>query len=170
MRASSIWGTPWSRISSSTSKHCPNTPRSSPNGDKRFETYALNPELAALLNFRFNLGLVDQGRVDLAAVFIPDVLRVDTTTDPVPLPGMSGFNRLGFIGGDLTGGKSSGWPNGRRLGDDVIDIALTAIASGPSYDTVTVVGDNVNANDQTYHLVFPYSATPHAGTNNRKDS
>jgi hypothetical protein len=50
-----------------------------------------------------------------------------------------------------------------------VDIALTAIASGPTYSTVTVVGDNVNANDQLYHQVFPYSGTPHAGTNNRKD-
>ncbi|MDJ0782432.1 MAG: DUF4331 domain-containing protein [Desulfosarcinaceae bacterium] len=144
--------------------------RTAPSGDKGFETYALNPELASLLNFRFNLGLVDQDRGDLAAVFIPDVLRVDTTTDPVPLAGMGDFHRLGFIGGDLTSGKSSGWPNGRRLGDDVIDIALTALASGPDYTTVTVVGDNVNGNDQDYHWVFPYSATPNAGTNNRKDS
>ncbi len=143
--------------------------RKSPTRDEHFRTYALNPELAALLNFRFNLGLVDTGRVDLAAVYIPDVLRVDTTTGPVALAGQSAFNRLGFIGGDLTDGKSSGWPNGRRFGDDVIDIALTAIASGPTYDAVTVVGDNVNENDQDYHQVFPYSATPHAGTNNRKD-
>ena len=65
--------------------------------------------------------------------------------------------------------KSSGWPNGRRLGDDVADIALTAIASGPTYSTVTVLGDNVTANDQFYNQVFPYSGTPHSGTNNRKD-
>ncbi len=143
--------------------------RTAPRRDQRFQTYALNPEIASLLNFRFNLGLADSGRSDLAAVYIPDVLRVDTTTDPVPLAGEDAFNRLGFIGGDLTNGKSSGWPNGRRLGDDVIDIALTAVASGPTYDAVTVVGDNVNENDQVYHRVFPYSATPHSGTNNRKD-
>jgi hypothetical protein len=34
---------------------------------------------------------------------------------------------------------------------------------------VTVVGDNINANDQVYHQVFPYSATPNAGPTNRKD-
>ena len=62
-----------------------------------------------------------------------------------------------------------GWPNGRRLGDDVVDIALTAVASGPTYATITVVGDNINANDQVYNQVFPYSATPHAGPTNRKD-
>ena len=102
------------------------------------------------------------------------MLRVDTTTPPVRLAGQAGFSRLGFAEGDTTTGsagriKSSGWPNGRRLGDDVVDIALTAIASGPTYSTVTVVGDNVAANDQVYHQVFPYSATPHAGAMNRKD-
>ncbi len=149
--------------------------RTSPLKDRRrFKTYALNSEIARLLNFRFSLGLSETGRTDLAAVYIPDVIRVDTTTDPVPLAGQTDFNRLGFIGGDTSVNDqdrviSSGWPNGRRLGDDVIDIALTAIASGPGYDPVTVVGDNMNANDQAYHQVFPYAATPHAGPTNRKD-
>ena len=139
-----------------------------------FKTYALKPEIARLLNLRFNLGFVESGRSDLAAVYIPDVIRVDTTTDPVPLAGQNAFSRLGFIGGDTTttaNGQvlSSGWPNGRRLGDDVVDIALTAVASGPTYAKVTVVGDNINANDQLYHQVFPYAATPHAGPTNRKD-
>ena len=52
---------------------------------------------------------------------------------------------------------------------DVVDIALTAVASGPTYAAITVVGDNINANDQVYNQVFPYSATPHAGPTNRKD-
>jgi hypothetical protein len=136
----------------------------------RFATYALNPELAVLLNAVFGLSLTTSGRTDLSAVFIPDVLRVDTTTDPVRLAGQPGFSRLGFIGGDTTNGKSSGWPNGRRFGDDVVDIALTAIASGPSYSSITLVGDNVPANDQLYNLVFPYSGTPNAGPRNSKDS
>lgn len=141
----------------------------------RFATYALNPEIASLFNLVFSLSFVTSGRTDLEALFIPDVLRVDTTTMPVRLPGQSGFSRLGFLGGDTTtdGGartKSSGWPNGRRMGDDVMDIALTLIASGPTYAATTLVGDNVAANDQLYHQVFPYAATPHAGPNNRKDS
>jgi hypothetical protein len=53
---------------------------------------------------------------------------------------------------------SGGWPNGRRIGDDVVDIALTAL----SLFTIDI-GDNINANDQVYHRVFPYLATPHAG-------
>jgi hypothetical protein len=144
--------------------------RSEPQDDAQFATYALNPEVAFLINFVFNLGLTETGRTDLAAVFIPDVLRVDTTTGPVRLAGESGFSRLGFLGNDLTNGKSSGWPNGRRLGDDVVDIALTAVASGPTFTTITLVGDNIETNDQLYNQVFPYSGTPHAGPRNSKDS
>ena len=142
---------------------------SSPQDDAQFATYANNPEIAALINFVYGTSFATSGRADLAAVFIPDVLRVATTTGPVPLDGDPGFSRFGFVGGDTTGGVSSGWPNGRRLGDDVVDIALTAVASGPSYATITVVGDNVPSNDALYHAVFPYAATPHSGTFNRKD-
>jgi hypothetical protein len=143
--------------------------RTSPKSDdKEFATYALNPELAFLINFiLFNDSsgqspLPTQNRTDLAAIFIPDVVRVDTTTPPVRLPGEIGFSRLGILGSDTTTGsegpRSGGWPNGRRIGDDVVDIALTAL----SLFTVDI-GDNVNANDQVYNRVFPYLATPHAG-------
>jgi len=144
--------------------------RQDPIDDLDFAVYAETPELAALINFVYSTSFVETGRQDLVGVFIPDVLRVSTTTGPVTLSGQPGFSRLGFIGGDLTNDISSGWPNGRRMGDDVIDIALTAIASGPTYETITVVGDNVPRNDQRYNRVFPYAATPHSGTNNSKDS
>ena len=138
------------------------------NDPTAYKQYALSPELPVLLNTVFGTSFVTTGRTDLAAVYIPDVLRVDTTTGPVPLIGKGG-NRLSGLAGDTTGGKFSGWPNGRRLGDDVVDIALTAVASGPSYSTIFILGDNVNANDQTYNFVFPYAATPNSGTNNKKD-
>jgi hypothetical protein len=138
--------------------------RTFPPGDAAFAAYAENPEIATLINLIFGTSIVTTGRSDLRAVFIPDVIRVDTTTPPVRLPGQIGFSRFGFIGGDTTsssmGTISSGWPNGRRIGDDVVDIALTAVASVPVF---TVVGDNVAANDQLYHHVFPYLGTPHAG-------
>lgn len=144
--------------------------RTSPTKDaEMFATYAENPEVAFLINFVYGTSLVTTGRSDLVAVYIPDVIRVNTATGPVRLAGQPGFSRFGFIGGDTTDGVSSGWPNGRRLGDDVVDIALTAVASGPTYAAITLVGDNIAANDQVYHQVFPYSATPHAGPTNRKD-
>jgi hypothetical protein len=140
-------------------------PREDPT---RYKKYAQTPELAALINAVFGTNIATSGRADLAAVYIPDVIRVDTTTGPVPLIGAGG-NRLSGLGGDTTNGKWSGWPNGRRLGDDVVDIALTAIASGPTYKSIFLLGDNINHNDATYNFVFPYAATPWAGTTNRKD-
>jgi len=144
--------------------------RTAPKDDAIFATYAANPELATLINAVYGTKFVDKGRTDLQKIFIPEVLRVVTTTKPVRLSGQQGFSRLGFIGGDTTNGVSGGWPNGRRLGDDVVDIALTAIASGPGYAAITKVGDNVAENDEPYNQVFPYLATPHSGSNNSKDS
>lgn len=148
--------------------------RTKPTGDAAFSTYAENPEVAKLINLvvfgtpTADSPLAISGRGDVALVYIPDVIRVDTTTPPVRVAGQTGFSRFGFAGGDTTTDssgrvKSSGWPNGRRVGDDTVDIALTAVASGPTYSSVVVVGDNVAANDQTYNQVFPYLATPHAG-------
>lgn len=144
--------------------------RSSPTEDsKDFLRFASNPELAALINFVYGTSFVTTGRTDLEGIFIPDVLRVNTSTESVPLAGEAGFHRLSFLGGDTTAGVPSGWPNGRRPGDDVVDIALTAIASGPTFATITRVGDNVTKNDSEYNRVFPYLATPNSGTFNRKD-
>lgn len=132
-----------------------------------FRTYAENNEVAFLLNAVLGTNFEVNGRSDLVGIFIPDLLKVDLTTPAVPLAGTPQFNRLSFIGGDTVPGMGgqvpSGWPNGRRFGDDVVDIALTAIASGPSYSQITVVGDNVNANDTAYDRVFPYGGTPWGG-------
>ncbi len=151
--------------------------RTSPVNDAaNFAKYALNPELAVLINAVFGTNFQTTNRTDLQAIFIPDVIRVNTTTGKVPTPGEMGFNRLSFIGGDTVANGAgtqipSGWPNGRRFGDDVVDIALTAIANGPSFRMpLTLVGDNVPANDTTYNVTFPYAATPNSGTRNSKDS
>ncbi len=140
-----------------------------------FSKYALNPEVAVLINTVFGTTFATTGRADLRAVYIPDVIRVNTTTGPVPVAGDAAFSRLSFLGGDTVANENgvqipSGWPNGRRFGDDVVDIALTAVASGPTFSTITVVGDNVAANDQVYNRTFPYAGTPHAGPKNSKDS
>jgi len=101
-----------------------------PTDDAAFSTYAANPKIAALINFVYETAFQETERADLEAVLIPDVLRVSTKIGPVPLEGEEGYSRFGFVGGNTTGGISSGWPNGHRFGDDVIDIALTAVASG----------------------------------------
>ncbi len=150
--------------------------RTSPTADAtQFATYALNPEIAVLINTVYGTTFQTDNRADLQAVYIPDVIRVNTTTGAVPVAGESAFNRLSFIGGDTVANGDgaqipSGWPNGRRFGDDVVDIALTAVASGPTFETITVVGDNAADNDQVYNRTFPYAGTPNAGPKNVKDS
>ena len=67
--------------------------------------------------------------------------------------------QAGFGNGTVPGG----WPNGRRFGDDVVDIAVTALISDLRVSPPIIVGpagDNVDSNDIAYNKVFPYAATP----------
>ena len=68
---------------------------------------------------------------------------------------------LGVIGGDL-----AGFPNGRRLDDDIIDVALR-VAMGvllPGHDAAAdTLGDGVDANDRSFLSAFPYVAYPPLG-------
>jgi hypothetical protein len=70
-----------------------------------------------------------------------DVLRLETNTAIAPNNGSGG------------GTGANGFPNGRRLRDDIIDIILGIIAGGP-------VGDNVNASDVAPGDTFPFLAPP----------
>lgn len=64
--------------------------RTAPTGGTAFQTCAENPEVARLINFVLGTSRAATGRSDLAAVYVPDVIRVDTTTGPVRLPGQAG--------------------------------------------------------------------------------
>ena len=170
-----------------------------------FRRYAENPELAALINAIIGKGqqlAIPTGRADIAAIFIPDVIKVDLSTAKVRLAGNSdttnpddtGFSRLGIFGGDVLESPTAGhpfrlsgkvlgadatkfyvpggWPNGRRFGDDVVDIAVIALLSdlrdgnNPKIsDPFMGNYDGVTRNDQGYNKVFPYEPTPHNGRN-----
>ncbi|WP_420000395.1 DUF4331 domain-containing protein [Streptomyces boninensis] len=70
-------------------------------------------------------------------------------------------NRLGVLAGDL-----GGFPNGRRLGDDVIDISLQAMMGAAQTGKLVPAlaeGDKVNGNDASFGASFPYLALPHGG-------
>ncbi len=71
-------------------------------------------------------------------------------------------NRLGVLGGDL-----AGFPNGRRLEDDVIDIAERAVG-GALIGKSLPLGDGVDGNDVPYMTTFPYQADPFSGFDNTK--
>lgn len=130
---------------------------------KLFAQYALEPELATVL------GLPDTNREDLAAIFIPDLIKVDLTTRPARLANQRGFHRLSVFGGDTLVNAAGeevpgGWPNGRRFGDDVLDIGLLALGlANLVEDPAQVDVDRVTENDITFNDVFPYAATPHNG-------
>ena len=65
----------------------------------------------------------------------------------------------------MLGGDTQGYPNGRRLTDDVVDIELQALEGAlPPYSrNVSAIGDGVNANDASFSGSFPFVALPHAG-------
>jgi hypothetical protein len=152
--------------------------RTSPEVDNViFRKYAENPELGFLINALLLGGThpeIASGRTDLAGIFIPDLIKVDLSTPGARLTGTggddatTGFSRLSVFGGDTLVNASGqtvagGWPNGRRFGDDVVDIAVNAILA-PAGIFLPVV-DGVSANDQTYSTVFPYESTPQNGRN-----
>lgn len=165
--------------------------RTSPEVDaKLFKKYATTPELAALINaLVFNANVAPTtNRTDIAGIFIPDLIKVDLSTAAARLAGGGpshplnpddvGFSRLGIFGGDTltstvqagfgNGTVPGGWPNGRRFGDDVLDIAVTALISDLRVSPPVIVGpagDNLDKNDIAYNKVFPYAATPLNGRN-----
>ena len=53
-----------------------------------------------------------------------------------------------------------GFPNGRRLADDTVDILLTLIANGNPFDGTFELGDNVSGSDPAPQTVFPFLALP----------
>lgn len=166
--------------------------RTSPTSDaKLFAKYALQPELAHLLNvivFGGSGPAPETNRTDIKGIFIPDMIKVDLSTSAARLagggpshptnPDDAGFSRLSIFGGDVltsaiqagfgSGTLPGGWPNGRRFGDDVIDIAVTALISDLRVSPPIIngpAGDNVNTNDMPYNKVFPYESTPQNGRN-----
>ena len=168
--------------------------RSSPSVDsKLFRKYAESPELSKLINLLVFGGsgpAIETNRTDIAGIFIPDLIKVDLSTAPCRLagggpahptvPDDAGFSRLGIFGGDVLtssvqagfggGTVPGGWPNGRRFGDDVVDIAVSALISdlrGPLVIRVADGIDGVSANDMPYSKVFPYESTPQNGRNHQ---
>jgi hypothetical protein len=82
----------------------------------------------------------------------------------------AGTSNLGLLGNDL-----AGYPNGRRPTDDVVTIALKAVAGAtiPLVDAtykpdaaVALVNQGVTASPRAYQANFPYLADPHGGFSN----
>jgi hypothetical protein len=151
---------------------------SKPENDAQFLPAVLDPEMGKLLNAIYKVQVPPAPRDDLVAIFltgIPGVTQPPTSTlKPseqlrlnMGIPPSAQPNSLGVVGGD-----AAGFPNGRRLADDVTDVALKVVA-GAAYplfhpdfkaDALAAqLGDGVDANDAAFRSTFPYVALPWSG-------
>jgi hypothetical protein len=149
--------------------------RTKPQNDAaNYGKYVVNPELAKLMNALFNLGVKETNRTDIVTALltgVPGVTQIskkpaaaDTLKINLGVPPTSAdkVNRFGVIAGD-----NAGFPNGRRLGDDVVDIELRVIGGfllPPDQGGKKLpLGDGVDQNDKQFLNTFPYVAPPTAG-------
>lgn len=156
-----------------------------PANDAQFVGFFADPTLARVLNAgtagvlaiapppRFDLRPLVQYVPPIAAAGtnagpIADLLRLNTGVPPTPEASAS---RLGVLGGD-----NAGFPNGRRVFDDVTDIALRVVAGGvlvtPAFSGFNasvngMLGDGVNVNDAPYLPSFPYVGYAPSGRDRR---
>ncbi len=150
-----------------------------------------DPELARLLAAVFGITIPPPPRNDLVQIFatgIPvnavtgpnyttflsdgvphEFLRLNVAIAPTAIGAQ---NRLGLLGGDV-----AGFPNGRRVFDDVTDIALRAVAGGTPFTPATniapnnTLGDGVSFNPEGPLLTrFPYLLPPNQGNQPRPSS
>ena len=159
---------------------------SQPKDDAQFAAFALDPLLARVLNALTAgaLSIPAPPRNDLLPLVqyrapicpgcvtvktrgpVADLLRLNTGVPPTPAAQRS---RLGALAGDL-----GGFPNGRRVSDDVTDIAGRVVAGGvlagepfASSPLNSRIGDGVNSNDAPYQERFPYLGWAHSGRDSR---
>jgi len=140
--------------------------RQQPSGDgKSFGKFATNPFLAGAFNQLLMLGIKQTGRTDIVQAFftgVPGVNQIskkpaaaDTLKLNMGIPPTENENRFGVIGGD-----PAGFPNGRRLGDDVVDIELRVLGGfllpADQGGKKLPLGDGVDRNDQEFTDTFPY--------------
>jgi hypothetical protein len=132
-----------------------------------------DPEVPKLLNLIFGVQSPPAPRHDLVAIFLqgipglnqpPNVRPAEMLRLNVAIPPAARPDPLGVLRGDL-----AGFPNGRRVGDDVLDIVLQAAAGAtpltPAFNRApnNTLGDGVDRNDVPYLTQFPYLGWPHAG-------
>ncbi len=156
-----------------------------PSGDSRYAKYVNHPELAGLLPVLYpgvfpNLQAYTKARADLHAILLTGIPRgvvrgFQNYTGPVEadllrlnvaIPPSASPNNLGVVGGDL-----AGFPNGRRVDDDVVTIELRAIAglTIPLVDTYTpdgaaaAIDDGTTNTNAAARVYFPYLGLPGGG-------
>ncbi|MFF9063033.1 DUF4331 domain-containing protein [Streptomyces sp. NPDC101213] len=140
---------------------------SEPKDDGQFLKNVTNPELPKLIEAIYKIKAPAEPRNDLVDVFLKGVkglnqpphvtpseqLRLNTSIKPTASP-----KRLGVLDGD-----NAGFPNGRRLTDDVIDASLQVV-EGELLGAKNDLGDAVDKNDKHFEKAFPYVALPTEGS------
>ncbi|WP_328441402.1 DUF4331 domain-containing protein [Streptomyces sp. NBC_00457] len=140
---------------------------SAPWDDAQFLKNVTNPELPKLIEAIYKIDAPDEPRNDLVDVFLKGVeglnqpphvraseqLRLNTSIKPAAEP-----KRLGVLDGD-----NAGFPNGRRLTDDVLDASLQVV-EGELVGAKNDLGDAVDKNDKDFEKAFPYVALPTEGS------
>jgi Domain of unknown function (DUF4331) len=155
---------------------------SKPSADEQFLGKVQDPELPHLVNAVYpgafptipdsDPGTAGIQRADLIQVFLTGIptLNKPTGVEPAEMlrlnmdipPCTASCSTLGVIGGDL-----AGFPNGRRLDDDVIDVALRVTMGVllPGHDAAAdTIGDGVDGNDVPFNSQFPYVGYPTSGS------
>jgi len=148
---------------------------SEPKNDSQFAGAYADPQFARILNAIYGIGIPAPNRPDLVFLssYAPPIAAPGTTAGPaadmlrlntgVPSTPEPSRRRLGLLAGD-----GAGFPNGRRVSDDVSDIMLRTIAgifAGPAFNFR--LGDGVNTNDIPYQETFPYVAWAQSGRQRR---
>ncbi len=149
---------------------------SEPANDAQFLPFVLDPEPGRLIEALYPVDVPDAPRQDLATIFLTgipglnqppsvkpsEMIRLNTNIAPTAPAGQG--NKLGVLGGD-----NAGFPNGRRVEDDVTDIELRALAGATPFTPTfnrspnNLLGDGVNDNDRPFLTSFPYLASPWPG-------
>ena len=147
---------------------------SDPRNDQQFGSFVLNPEPARLIPVLYpGVNVPAAPRNDLVAIFLTGIAGLNQPKNVrasemirlnMAIPPSGSPNRLGLLAGQL-----DGFPNGRRLSDDIVDIELRALAGAtpftPAFNVSpnNLLGDGVDANDKPFLPNFPYVASPFAG-------
>ncbi len=156
-----------------------------PSTDSRFLNNYRNPEITHLENVLYPAldNASEHNRNDLVAILLTGVPGLNFTGNTpsdflrlnMAIPPSAHPDRLGAIAGQL-----DGFPNGRRLGDDIVDIELRATAEGygpilhnllglPNRTPNNLLGDGVDAPDKAFSAQFPYVASPYQGYEHTHD-
>jgi hypothetical protein len=144
--------------------------RTTPDRDAElYGQYATEPELAAVLNALFDINAPETDRTDIVQALLTGIpglnqhsgkfagTPVDTLKLNLGVPPSASPSRFGVIGGD-----NAGFPNGRRLADDVVDIELQVVA-GILVGNEVPLGDGVDQDSVGFSDQFPYLGEPVSG-------